>query len=140
MVENYTLLKLLPQTITEHFDSFVDLLELSAAPIRSISSINYLNSEGNSQGLSETVYKVLDYSLLPKITRRANMSWPTTSNERAAITVVYTVGFDDASAVPSVLKSAMLLLIGYWYENRQDSVRRMPTQVEWMLRPYRVMI
>lgn len=139
-VENYTLLKLMPQTVTEYFDEFTDTLELSAAPLRAVSAVTYLDSNGQSQTLSEDIYKVQAYALLPRISRKAEKAWPTTRNEAQAITVTYTVGFDNADAVPAVLKSAMLLLIGHWYEKREDSVRKMPTQVEWMIRPYRIMI
>jgi hypothetical protein len=34
----------------------------------------------------------------------------------------------------------MLLMIGFWYEKREDSIRKMPTQAEFLLRPYRIMI
>lgn len=138
-VENYTLLRLMPQTITEHFDVFVSPLELSCAPLRSVSSISYLDSDSQSVVLG-SIYKSQQYALLPRLVLKANESWPTTVNEQSAITVVYTVGFDDADAVPEILKSAMLLMISHWYENRQDTVRRMPTMVEFMIRPYRIMI
>lgn len=138
-IENYTLLKLLPQTVTEQFDEFINPLELSCAPLRSVTSVTYLNTEGQSVPTGD-IYKSQEYSLLPRLVLKSNENWPTVTNEKSAISVVYIVGFDDAAAVPEILKSAMLLMISHWYENRQDTVRRMPTMVEFMIRPYRIMI
>ena len=139
-VEDYTLLKLLPQTVTEYFDGFSDPLELSTAPMRTVSSVTYLDVDGASQTLSTDVYKVQEYALLPLISLKADQVWPTTRAEAEVVTVTYTVGFDDADAVPRILKSAMLLMIGFWYDKREDSIRKMPTQAEFLLRPHRIMI
>lgn len=108
--------------------------------MRSVSSVSYLDENGDSQTLSTDIYKVQDYALLPLIGLKADQVWPTVRSEAQVITVTYTVGFDDADDVPKILKTAMLMMIGFWYEKREDSVRKMPTQVEWMLRPHRIMI
>lgn len=138
--ENYTLRKLLPQTITEKFNGLTSPLELSCTPLRAITSFTYLDENGDSQALSTGLCVLEDYRDLPAISLKNSQVWPTTLAQNDAVTVVYTVGYDDADAVPATIKAAMLLMIGHWYENRQDTVRKMPTQSEHLLRFNRVMI
>jgi hypothetical protein len=40
--------------------------------------------------------------------------------------------------VPVAIKQALLLMIGSWYDNREDSVYNLPTQSRVMLDHYRV--
>jgi hypothetical protein len=52
--------------------------------------------------------------------------------------VRYVAGFADAASVPAPLKHGMMLVIGDMYENRTDSVKRLPTASEYLWNPYRV--
>jgi uncharacterized phiE125 gp8 family phage protein len=56
----------------------------------------------------------------------------------AVINVTYQSGYANAAAVPAAIKKAMLMLIADSYQNRQDSVKQLPTAVEYLLNPYRV--
>jgi hypothetical protein len=53
-----------------------------------------------------------------------------------AVTIDYTAGFGDAGAVPADLKQAVLLLVAYWYENR-DAIATAPLSVERLVAGYR---
>lgn len=55
------------------------------------------------------------------------------------IKVTYTAGYEPEN-VPRQIKQAMLLLIGDWYENPADSVRRFPTASKAILDMERVSI
>lgn len=138
---------LLPQTITEKFDSFPVAtaanpqghLFLSISPIRSVSSVTYTDTDGNSQTLTEsTDFIVLD-SEPPALGLVSGQSWPATYGQAHAVTVVYTVGYDDADDVPAIIKSSMLLAIAHWEQNREDTVYRLPTRAKDGLMKKRVM-
>ncbi|MEL6970493.1 MAG: head-tail connector protein [Bacteroidota bacterium] len=142
-VENYTNLALMPQTVTQKFDSFYEdtwngLLELSVSPLIGIDSFQYKNSDGQSATFESADYIQHSFQSPPRISLAEGKSWPTTANEDQAITVVYQAGFASADAVPKLIKQAMLLMIGHWYENRQDSVERLPKASERLLWNYRV--
>lgn len=70
-------------------------------------------------------------------------TWPTDSNGEAySISIDYTTGRNDA--VPSSVKSAILLLVGDLYENRENSVTgqgvthvKMSLTAERLLTPYK---
>lgn len=139
MVENFTNRKLLPQTVTEKFDSFPsDNIVLSAAPLSAVTSVAYTDENGDSQTLSASKYIVQDFALPAQISVAYSESWPTTRNEADAVTVTYTVGYADADSVPAALKNAIKLSLAYWYQNRMDTVKRLPTQAEYILWPYRI--
>ena len=62
-------------------------------------------------------------------------SWASKIN---AVTIEFTAGYGNASAVPQDIKHAMLLLIGEMYENREESVTgtivsAMPTTAKSLL-------
>lgn len=145
--ESYTNRKLLPQTITEKFDAFAVVdpvhnpgqhLVLSASPLRAITSIAYKDENGSDQTLSSATYITHDYEMPPRVGLAYGQSWPSTYSQDQSVTVTYTVGYDDADSVPAAIKQAMLLIIGFLYDNRQDSVSRLPTASEKLLWKYRV--
>ena len=139
MVENYTNRKLMPQTVTERFNSFPsENIVLSAAPLASVTSINYTDEDGAPQVLNSSKYIVQDYALPAQISVAYSETWPTTRDEANAVNVVYVVGYADADSVPQALKNAIKMTLAYMYENRTDKVKKLPTQVEYICWPYRI--
>ena len=137
--EKYAQLALISQTVTEKFDCLHAYgLRLSVSPLISVTSISYLDSGGNSQTLSTDYYDTDTYLRPPLIFRKYGATFPTTYAQRNAVTVVYTAGYASTSAIPWPIKTAMLLMIGEWYNNRQDSVRNMPTAAMFFLDQYRI--
>jgi len=61
------------------------------------------------------------------------------------VTVRFVSGYGLAAAVPTLLKQAMLLLIGHWYANRESVVMtgrgqivaEMPQASTWIFDDYR---
>lgn len=139
-VENFTLHKLMPQTITEKFNALNNGLELSVYPVSSIQSITYIDEDGNNQTLSTSDYVLDNFQRMPRITPKNGVTWPSVLSEENAVTVVYSAGYLNADEVPAGIKNAMLRIIGNWYEKREESVRKMPTDVDWILSKYRVLL
>lgn len=134
-VEKHCRLGLLPQTITEVFDDWGDgrSLELSVSPLRSVSSIYYKDSDGNTTLWASGNYVVDEYQQPPRVQRAYSVTAPTLYDEINAVSAIYTVGWDDASALPAPIKQAMYLTIADAYENRENYVKRMPTAAEYIL-------
>ncbi|MEL6661130.1 MAG: head-tail connector protein [Bacteroidota bacterium] len=148
VAEDYTNQKFITQTIEETFNSFPSStplspyceLQLAFGPLIQVVSIRSLNSEGTyDEAIDQENYTASDTITPPVVIPKLDYSWPTTVDHPEAVKVVYHAGFGAAATdVPKGIKQAMLLMIGYWYENRIDSVRKMPTQAEWLLRRYRI--
>lgn len=138
-VERYCSLGLITQTVTEKYDRFSSNgFRLSVSPAIAISAVTYTDPAGATQTLSTDVYGLDVYSRPARIYLKENQVWPQTRLEPNAVTVVYTAGFGGASDVPGPIKSAMKLMLGDLYENREDTARTMPSASQRILDPYRI--
>jgi len=123
--ENYTRRALAPQTVEVILDEFPDNeIQLPMSPIASITSIKYIDSDGNEQTLASGLY-VLDNDQEPGwVLPLINTTWPATYGVVNSVRVRYEVGYTSAQdspnnrPLPRLLKSAMLLLLTHWDENR----------------------
>ena len=138
--EKYLQMALISQTITERFNGFQNYgLRLSISPLISVTSVSYLDSGGGSQTLSTDYYGVADYEKPPLIYLKYGQTWPVVYSQQDAVTVVYLAGYADAAAVPALIKTAMYMILSEWYNNRQDSIRNLPTAAQFFLDQYRIM-
>ena len=100
-----------------YFDCFGDM-ELIGDDV-TVASVEYIDTDGNTQTLPTSVYTLKSHLARPYITLDYNETWPDTRSEAAAVTVTYQSGY-TASTMPSSLKSAVLLQAGSSYEFRED--------------------
>ena len=92
-------------------------------PLISIGSLQYVDTDGATQSLTVTTDYLLDITSEPgRITPAYETTWPGTRAVIDAVTIVFDAGYGVASAVPETIKSAMLLMIGHWFENRESVV------------------
>lgn len=140
-VENYCNIKLISQTIVEYFDAFPESrgeLLLRFPLVSSITSVAYVDTDGANQTF--TSYNA-DLSGIPaRLWPNAQTEWPGTKEQLKAVTITYVCGYTNADAVPDAIKTSMYLMIGRWYENREDTVKILPTAAENLLNPYRVQL
>lgn len=129
-------------TVTQVYDLFPcsgDVLRLAVSPVVSVESVSYKDADGNNQTWDSTNYLVDTYTEPCLISEKNNKTYPDTLDERNAVTVTYTAGFGTtASAVPVPIKQAILLLIGHFYNHREDTVSEKRTAAERLLSFYRV--
>ena len=115
-------------------DCFESLIELPMAPVSSVDSISYVDSNGDSQEFTDFQF---DRSgrLMPSF----NSVWPETRKQFDAVTITYTAGDEQ---VNQDIKLAMLLMIGACDINREDNligtiVAEIPNGAKNILLPYR---
>ena len=144
--EQYTNRAFLTQTLEEAFlppasDNDDVLFRLGRTPVQSVTSITYLDVLGEAQPWAKTDNWILFDMVQPEqILLRHNALIPKMLDRVDAVKIRYVAGWSSVSDVPAPIKQAMLLMIGKWYEFREDSVQRMPTASEHLLQPYRVRI
>jgi len=112
---------------------------LPLSPLQSVDSVQYLDQNGVLQTMDpDTDYQVDNVSEPGRIAPAANTTWPLTQiSVRApvlnAVKIQYTLGFGDATTdesgditlpptFPPTLIAAMKLLLGHFYENRQEVI------------------
>ena len=134
-VEKHCNIGLLPQTITEVYDTWPTGRgwDLSVSPLRSVTAISYKDSAGATQTWASGNYTVDDYQLPSRIQRGYGVTSPTLHDSFNAVSAVYTVGYDDASGIPAPIRMAMFLTIADAYENRENYVKKLPTAAEYIL-------
>lgn len=108
----YTTKRTVTLTVSE-----IGEMQFPHRPVSAISSITYYDSGNDSQTLSSSVYQ-LD-TANNRLRLAYEQLWPATAARWDAVTITYTLGeHDDSTTVPAVAKQAMLLLIGYYFEDR----------------------
>jgi uncharacterized phiE125 gp8 family phage protein len=109
-------------------------LILPYGPVTNVTSIKYLDNSGIEQGYSDSNYTVLSDG---SISLNAGASWPATYTDPEAIRIAYSAGYAE---VPKAIRAAILLMVGFLFENREASPEQALTSgaVEALLSPYRV--
>lgn len=132
---------LLPQTWQLTLDQFPEALELRRGPVRSITSIKFLDPDGVLQTLDPADYQ-LDTAdpWVAYVVPALDTDWPDTQENINAVRVQYVAGYADAASVPGPVKSWILLALGDLYANRERSSAgveiRVAEFVDRLLDPY----
>jgi len=120
-----------------------DFIRLPLPPIQSITSITYVDTAGASQTFEASKYSLsADKHWRPRVDLAHNESWPSTRNQRDAVTVRFIAGYGVQRDLPAPIRAAMLLMVGNLFENREEInigniVNLIPTAAA-LLTPYRV--
>jgi len=139
--ESYCNIKLISQTIAEYWSAFPDNrgeIVLRFPLVSSITSVAYVDVDGANQTFS--TYNADLSGVPPRLWPNTTIEWPETKDQLKAVTITYMCGYANAAAVPDAIKTAIYLMLGRWYENREDTVKMMPTAAENLLNPYRVQL
>lgn len=137
---------LITQTWVETFLAFpvqYDFLELEKSPLQSVTSVQYVDTDGVTQTFSADDYEI-DLAGTPgSIYLGYGKSFPSTRSVRDAVTVTYVAGYGDAETdVPVGIRHGMKIMLSHLYENREPVVTgtivtRIPMSFESLLGPYR---
>lgn len=98
-------------------------IELPRPPLASVTSIAYVDSDGNTTVWDSSNYVVETDRTPGRVHLAYNANWPTATLRPASpITITYVAGWADVDNIPQRYKQAILLLVGHWYENREAIV------------------
>lgn len=121
-VTNRALITQTLELVLDQFPAGVEII-LPAAPLQSVTSITYTDADGTTATFNSANYIVDADSQPGRVALKSGCAWPTTTlQEISGVRVRYVAGFGLAAAVPQKYKQAMLLLIGHWYENREQVI------------------
>ena len=121
--ENATGLFLITSTVQISCPMLERRTVLPIAPVQSL-VIGYLDPTGTAQVVPADTYIVSGLGTTrPIITLRPGCAWPTAMEHPEAFTVTAICGYGDSGdAVPAPIKQAILLLVGDYYANREDTI------------------
>ncbi len=125
-VENRTGRAFMTQTWELFLDKFPESsgpILLFRAPVQSITTLAYIDTDGASQTLVVTTDFVLDAKNEPaRIVPAVDKTWPATETIVNAVTVTFLAGYTSAALVPHGIKAAIKLMLNHRYENREAVV------------------
>lgn len=128
-VEQFCQLSMVTQTRESGFDSFTTFLNLPYGPVQEVTAVEYTATDGTVTAIASYASDL--YGPVPRVSAAYNELWPTAvQTVPNAVKVRYVAGYatvagsptDYTSNIPQALKTAMYLLIGNWYENREATI------------------
>ncbi len=124
---------LLTQTAVDKFDRFGGQFGLAWEPVQSITSITYVDPDGDTQTLATSVYELATINGEGIVRLKVDQIWPTTQLHEDSVTVTYVAGFgDDADDVPASVRHAIRIYAGALY-TQPDGDMGVPMQVDILL-------
>jgi uncharacterized phiE125 gp8 family phage protein len=112
----------LPQSSLSWQDNF-DQFRIPFPPLQSVTSIVWIDQNGNSNTIPPANYIVDATSEPARVALNVGQIWPAdTLQPIAGVQVTFTAGYGAPGRVPESLKQMMKLLLGAWYQNREDVV------------------
>jgi uncharacterized phiE125 gp8 family phage protein len=95
-------------------------IDIPLPPLKSVTSVKYIDADGVEQTLAEAAYTVDADSEPGRVV--VVDAWPPTKAVPNAVRIRFVAGYADATSVPDGLKAAMLLHIGDLYVNRERGI------------------
>ena len=90
-------------------------IHLKRAPAQSVTSVQYIDANGNEQTLDPDLYFVDLNPIAPRISLLSGNSWPTTIDRVCSVSITYVAGY---AAVPQEVVNAILMVAGDLWANR----------------------
>ena len=143
-VEQITGRQLITATYELRMHGFYNPILLPRPPLQDVTKIEYVDTGGSTQTVSAGIYDVDSHSNPARVHLAYAQSWPSYRSVPNAVTVTYDAGYGDAASdVPSELRHAIKMLVGHWYENREQTIagtiaRPVPMGVPEVCRGYSV--
>ncbi len=117
VVEQLYLWKLLiDQTVVEYFDLFANGMELSWGPVDSVTSVQYIDVDGDTQTLSTDIYELAFKNGAGIVRLKFNQVFPSTQIHKDVVWITYVAGYGSADDVPKAIQQAILLYAGGLYD------------------------
>jgi uncharacterized phiE125 gp8 family phage protein len=119
-VEKISTYTLVAGTRVFTFSAWGDFLEIYLRPITSVTSVGYVDEDGNAATYADYLAPLGAYPF--RIFPAVNDDFPTIA-DGTTITVTLASGALDSSSIEYLIaKRAILLLIGHWFEYRESAV------------------
>lgn len=112
----------LTQTWELSFDNFPEMpVKIPRPPLQSVESITYKDKDGNINTWDPANYVVDCDSEPGRISHAYDKTWPAVVLwPLAAVKIRFKAGYTQVENVDRNVRRAMLLLIGHWYECREE--------------------
>ena len=142
--EDYTRRAFITQTWVQRMDYFPNnLIELAKPPVQSVTSIQYIDTDGDTQTWAASSYIVDTKAIRCRITPEWGDWWPSERDIMNAVIITFVSGYGAAASnVPEEIRQAILMLVSHWYDHSgivsDRQMHNIPLAAERLLHPFRV--
>ena len=113
-------------------DGFSDPILIEKGPVQSITSVKYIDTNGDLQTLAADQYELDNVADPAAMVKPADVSYPATADGVNNVIVRFVAGY---ATVPEPIRAAIMVLVASWYDNR--STGEVPDAVHSLLANYR---
>jgi uncharacterized phiE125 gp8 family phage protein len=107
---------LFTQSLTLVLSDFVNVIPLpQAAPLQSITSVKYYDTDNTQQTLASTYYDTDTVVRPGAVVLKVGQSWPSLQAERrnGRVEIVYVAGWSTVAAIPEQIKQGLRMFVTY---------------------------
>ncbi len=96
-------------------------IKIPLPPLQSVTSVQYIDTDGATRTLAASEYKVLNLDSPTRagwIEEAFSKTWPSTRDESEAVTVTFVAGYGLRNAIPEHIRHLLLFTIQDAYDGR----------------------
>jgi uncharacterized phiE125 gp8 family phage protein len=114
--------------ITQKWGQWVDstppqAVSLILGPVSGVTAVKYYDLAGVLQTDTLSNYEITGTEFTTLVGPKTGFSWPVTQDRSDAIRIEYEIGYGQTTAdVPQTIRHALMLLVGHWYDNRENTM------------------
>lgn len=97
-------------------------IEAPHPPLQAVSEIRYIDLDGQSKTMDNGSYRVYTSAVYGLVLPAYGTRWPECRRDFDAVIIDLVVGYGAAADVPQAIKQWMLLCIGTWYSQREQTI------------------
>lgn len=131
-VERITQRSLVTQTWVAKLDAFPSYgsdryggrIYLPKPKLQSVTSIQYVDTNGSTQTLASNQYQVVLGGEFERgnVSPAYSLTWPDTRDQQDAVTITFVAGYGTSAEVPEPIIQYLKLLVGAMHANRESEV------------------
>lgn len=140
--EEYTWRAIVQSTCVEKLNEFPSgKIVLPRPPVSAITSISYVDVNGENQTIPSTDYVLNSWVEPCYIVPASGKSWPASRGGEGDVVITYVAGFVSQAVVPVSIKHAVKMMVRTWFDQREDvtprTVNQMPMGSKSLLHHWR---
>lgn len=142
IAEEFTRRRFITQTWDLVLDYFPAFIRVPFPKLQSVTHVKYYDTQSALSTLDSSQYIVYTDDTPGRISTAQDVAWPSIASGRLDnVSVRFICGYGAATAVPKIIKQAIMLIAGDLFENRQNSnpnqMYNIPMTAEHLLWPHR---
>jgi len=133
-IESDTRRQLVTATWKLYLSCFPSVIQIRKAPVASVTQIRYVDTDGDWQILSPSVYETFLQREPAEIRLAYQQTWPVVRQKEQAVEVTFTAGYGTADDVPEIAKHAVKMIVQDAYNNcdgNSHAVESLLSRLNW---------